>query len=137
MKDIFITSQETQHSDFPWCHVETLCDEKISASEQLFAARAQFPPGEQHNFHRHPHREEIIYILEGEAEQWVGEECRKLSAGEMALIPAGVPHATRNCGDQSLLILAILSPLDSPGEFTEDVFDEEPWRTLLPPIAYE
>ena len=57
-------------------------------------------------------------------------------AGEMAHIPKGTPHATFNPGPATLKFLAILSPVDAPGEFTVDVFDEEPWRTLRPPIPY-
>ena len=73
---------------------------------------------------------EIIYVVEGCAEQWVGKEKRLLNLGEMALIPANTPHATFNPGPATLAFLAILSPVEAPGEFTVDVFEEEPWRTI-------
>lgn len=124
------------HVDQPWCHVERLSDPQTVAPEHLLLVRATMPAGEAHNFHRHPGREEIIYVLDGLAEQWVGREKRILNPGEMAYIPRDVPHATFNAGTLSLQFLAILSPVEAEGPFTVDVFDEEPWVTLRPPISY-
>lgn len=132
----FITDADVEHGDFPWCHVEWMSNPALTGAQQLLLVRATFPPGEQHNYHLHPGREEIIYVLEGEAEQWVGSDRQILTAGGMAHIPAGTPHATRNAGTQPLKFLAILSPVEDAAAFTIDVYNEEPWRTLLPPIAY-
>lgn len=132
----FVTSAEVHHGDFPWCHVEWMSNPEIVGARELLLVRATFPPLEAHQFHRHPAREEIIYVLEGQAEQWVGADKRLLCAGEMAHIPAGTPHMTFNPGPAELKFLAILSPVEAPGAFTVDVFNEEPWRTLFPPIPY-
>ena len=48
-------------------------------------------------------------MLEGQAEQWVGEEKKLLGPGEMALIPPGMPHMTLNPGPGPLKFLAILN----------------------------
>jgi quercetin dioxygenase-like cupin family protein len=136
MTNRFITKTEVEHADFPWCHVEWMSNAALTGAQQLLLVRAEFPPGEQHNFHLHPAREEIIYVLEGTAEQWVGQEKRLLGPGEMAHIPAGLAHATKNVGSVPLKFLAILAPSDAEGDFTVDVFDEAPWCSLLPPIAY-
>jgi quercetin dioxygenase-like cupin family protein len=109
---------------------------ELVGAKELLLVRATFPPGQAHNFHKHPGREEIIYITDGCAEQWVGREKKLLSQGELAHIPKDTPHATFNAGSATLKFLAILSPVDAPGEFTLDVFDEEPWVTLRPPIRY-
>jgi quercetin dioxygenase-like cupin family protein len=136
MPNKFILAEDATHLDEPWCHVEKLCVPETTAPEHLFMVRATMPSGEAHNFHRHPGREEIIYVLEGQAEQWVGEDKQLLGPGDMALIPANVPHATFNPGETTLRFLAILSPVEAPGPFTVDVFDQEPWKTLRPPIIY-
>ena len=136
MTNRFITQTEVAHGDFPWCHVEWMSNEALTGAKELLLVRAEFPPGEQHNFHKHPFREEIIYVLEGTAEQWVGDQMRVLGSGEMAHIPANMPHATRNAGTIPLKFLAILAPSEAEGEFTIEVFNEEPWYSLLPPIAY-
>ena len=132
----FITAAEVQHGSFPWCTVEWMSNPALVGAKDLLLVRASFPAGEAHNFHRHPAREEIIYVLEGRAEQWVGREKRLLGPGEMAHIPMDTPHATYNPGPDTLKFLAILSPVDAPGEFTVDVFDAEPWLSLCPPIRY-
>ncbi len=44
--------------------------------------------------------EEILLILEGEAEVSLGDERGRLFAGEMALVPAMEPHGLRNAGEE-------------------------------------
>jgi quercetin dioxygenase-like cupin family protein len=132
----FILAENAIHLDELWCHVEKLCGPETTAPEHLLLVRATMPPGQAHNLHRHPGREEIIYVLEGQAEQWVAREKRLLGPGDLALIPRNVPHGTFNVGQGTLKFLAILSPVEAPGPFTVDVFDEEPWKTLRPPVPY-
>jgi quercetin dioxygenase-like cupin family protein len=53
--------------------------------------------------------EEILLILEGEAEVSLGDERGRLSAGEMALVPAMVPHGLRNVGDETVRVVGFFS----------------------------
>jgi quercetin dioxygenase-like cupin family protein len=53
--------------------------------------------------------EEILLILEGEAEATVGDEQGRVSAGDMALVPAMVPHALRNVGDETVRVVGFFS----------------------------
>ena len=53
--------------------------------------------------------EEILLILQGEAEVSLGDERGRLSAGEMALVPAMVPHALRNVGDETVRVAGFFS----------------------------
>ena len=81
--------------------------------------------------------EEIIYVISGTAEQWVDEEKAVLGPGEMAHIPKDVVHGTYNAGEDDLVFLAILSPAEFEGPALVDVFEEEPWRSLRPPMYFE
>ncbi len=126
----FVTAADVQVEQQPWCRCEWLCRPDLVPSERLLLVRAIMPAGKAHRFHRHPGSEEIIYILEGQALQWVGEERRLLGPGDMAHIPRDVVHATHNAGQTELRFLAILSPADPAGPGLVDMFDEEPWRTL-------
>ena len=92
--------------------------------------RAHMDPGEDHPFHQHPTREEIIYILSGTAEQWVGREKKILRAGEMAFIPMGEVHGTYNPFTEPLVFLAILSPANAPEPSIVDVSTQSPWKEL-------
>ena len=53
--------------------------------------------------------EEILLILEGEAEVSLGDERGRLSAGEMALVPAMVPHGLRNVGEETVRVVGFFS----------------------------
>jgi quercetin dioxygenase-like cupin family protein len=103
----FIQIEDATREINPWTHNEWLCRPDLVNAEKLLLVRANMAPGHCHPFHYHPHREEIIYVLYGRAEQWVGEEKRILSAGEMAHIPAGTIHGTYNPHHEPLVFLAI------------------------------
>lgn len=97
---------------------------------ELLLVRATMELGRSHPFHHHPHREEIIYVLSGRAEQWCGETFRVLSPGDMVLIPKGEVHGTYNPFPEPLVFLAILSPAEAEGPDTVDVCSEAPWADL-------
>ena len=118
-----------------WTNNEWLCRPDIVAADKLMLVRANMDPMHCHPFHFHPHREEIIYVLYGRAEQWVGQERRILSAGEMAHITPGTIHATYNPHMEPLVFLAILSPAKLPADMAGDpdpvdVSSHEPWASL-------
>ena len=100
-------------------------------AERIMTVEGTFFPGKGHDFHRHPNQEEVIYVLEGELEQWVEHERRLLHHGDAVVIGAGVVHASFNVGDEPAKILAILSPcVGDAGYEVEEVASEEPWRSL-------
>ncbi len=97
---------------------------------ELLMVRATMAPGDSHPFHHHPTREEIIYIVNGQAEQWCGREKRILKPGEMVLIPKGEVHGTYNPFREPVVFLAILSPANAAEPSVVDVSSEEPWKSL-------
>ncbi|MDB6037947.1 MAG: Thermophilic glucose-6-phosphate isomerase, partial [Verrucomicrobiales bacterium] len=86
--------------------------------------------GMSHPFHAHPTREEIIYVISGQAEQWVGQDYRILKAGEMAFIPKGEVHGTYNPFSEMLVFLAILAPANAAEPDMVDRSGEEPWASI-------
>lgn len=118
-----------------WTNNEWLCRPDLVAAEKLLLVRANMDPMYCHPFHHHPHREEIIYVVYGRAEQWVGEEKRILGPGEIAHIPPGTVHATYNPHAEPLVFLAMLSPAKLPQDLAAapdpcDVSAQEPWASL-------
>jgi quercetin dioxygenase-like cupin family protein len=126
----FVTAEEQVDHLSPWTLEEWLCRSDIVNNQHLMLVRANMEPGRDHPFHSHPTREEIIYIISGRAEQWVGKEKRILKAGEMAFIPMGEVHGTYNPFDEKLVFLAILSPSDAPEPGLVDMSAQEPWASL-------
>lgn len=130
MKNRFVTTAEALKEDYKGRTNYWMCRPEVCEAKDLQVCRAVLPAGEGHNFHTHPELEEVIYVLEGEVEQWVEQEKRILKPGEVAHIPAGMVHATFNPTGQDAVILAILSPAVYAGPFAVDVSGEAPWNTL-------
>ena len=53
--------------------------------------------------------EEILLVLNGTAEVSLGDEQGQISAGEMAVVPAMVPHGVRNVGDETARFVGFFS----------------------------
>ncbi len=126
----FVTAAEKVDFSSPWTLEEWLCRSDVVPNQELLMVRANMEPFRSHPFHTHPTREEIIYILSGRAEQWIGRESRVLGPGEMVLIPKGEVHGTYNPFKERLVFLAILSPANAPEPAIVDVSTEEPWRSM-------
>jgi quercetin dioxygenase-like cupin family protein len=134
----FVTAADAVQVQSPWTLEEWLCRSDVVKNEHLLLVRANMDPHRSHPFHKHPTREEIIYILSGQAEQWAGRDHRILKPGEMVFIPMGEIHGTYNPFDEKLVFLAILSPAHAPDPPIVDVSTEEPWASLrkgFPPVT--
>ena len=59
------------------------------------------PPGGGPRLHKHPY-EEIFVTLEGEATFTLGDDTIEVSAGQIVVAPAGVPHKFVNSGSGTL-----------------------------------
>lgn len=129
-KSPFITEAEAIKEDFKGRTNYWMCHRDITDAKDIQVCRAVLPPGEGHNFHHHPHNEEVIYVIQGQVEQWVEEKKQVLNVGEVAHIPAGVVHATFNAGEGDAVILAILAPASLTEPFAVDVADQEPWASI-------
>jgi quercetin dioxygenase-like cupin family protein len=65
--------------------------------------------------------EEILYLISGEAEVEVGEERARLAAGELAVVPALVPHGLANVGEDTLKVIGFFSGSEVVSTFDEPV----------------
>ena len=130
----FVSTPDVVIEELPWGPHEWLVREDITESEHLMCVRVTMPPGQAHQFHRHPHMEEMLYYVSGRAEQWVGEERRILRHGDVAHVPMDTVHGTYNVFDEPVVFLAILSPARFDGPALIDVSKEEPWCSLKTPF---
>jgi quercetin dioxygenase-like cupin family protein len=133
----FVTADKARVEYAPWGKHWWLSQTGLTDTGQLTLVRVTMYPGAGHQFHYHPELEEIIYIVDGIAEQWVDREKRRLKAGEIAFIPKMIVHAIHNPTKKPMTFLAILSPATSKGPFLVDCYNDEPWRSLRKPFAYE
>lgn len=127
----FVMSSEVTREELDWGGMAWLSSPSVTGSSHLTVVDASFAVGQGHEFHRHPKQEEMIVVISGVAEQWIGEEKRILRAGDAAHIDPNVVHASFNIGDGELKILAILGPcVSESGYEIEEVENEEPWCNL-------
>jgi mannose-6-phosphate isomerase-like protein (cupin superfamily) len=59
------------------------------------------PPGRGPSLHKHGY-DEVFITLEGEATVIAGDEERVVGPGDIAIVPAGVPHRFVNSGEGPL-----------------------------------
>ena len=133
----FVATGDFEVEELPWGPHDWLCRPGFVDADNLLLVRVHMPAGKAHQFHHHPAMEEIIFVLEGEAEQWVEEESQILRAGDLAHIPMGVVHGTYNNSTEVLRFLAILGPARFEGPALVDVCQEEPWCSLKTPVQYD
>lgn len=127
----FTDSSEALCEQVPWGTLAWFSSPDSTGTKNLVVVEVRFDPDSGHNFHRHPSQEEVIYVVEGEIEQWVGTEKRTLGAGGSAFIGKNEVHASFNVSDRVARILAILGPsIGQDGYELVDVAGEEPWVSM-------
>jgi len=127
----FISSTEVKREELEWGSLAWFSSPDASNAKDLVVLEVTLSPGGGHNFHKHPNQEEIIYVIEGEIEQWIDREKRILRSGDCAFIGADVVHASFNVSDRNSKLLAILGPcVGSEGYELVNVAQQEPWVSL-------
>lgn len=63
--------------------------------------------------------EEVLYVVSGEAEAEIGDERGRIAAGDLAVIPAMVPHGLVNVGDQTVKVVGFFSESEIISTFDE------------------
>ena len=127
----FVSSAEVRREELSWGSLAWFSSPTVSSAKDLVVLEVTLNSGGGHNFHRHPNQEEVIYLLDGEIEQWIDREKRQLRAGDSALIGVDVVHASFNISSRQAKLLAILGPCVGPeGYELVDVAGQEPWVSL-------
>ena len=73
-------------------------------------AEAVVPAGARTLLHRHRESEELYHVTSGEGLLTLGDEKLKVSPGDTALIPPGMPHRIESFGPGPLRFLCCCSP---------------------------
>ena len=66
-----------------------------SGADQLSVIEQRAPHGASPLLHLHRAQDEIFYVLEGEFRLRVGDQEKRLKAGDIVLVPKGTPHTFR------------------------------------------
>lgn len=127
----FVSASEVLRQEVDWGALAWFSGPAQSGSKNLVVLEVTLNPGCGHNFHKHPQQDELIYVMEGQIEQWIDRNRRVLEPGDSAYIGAGVVHASFNLGKEPAKLVAILGPSVGPeGYELIDMSAESPWASL-------
>ncbi len=131
MNGIFVPSSAAERETLDWGSLAWVSRPQSTEAEKLTVIEVTLNPGGGHNFHKHPDQEEVIYVLEGEVEQWLEQEPRQLRPGDSVFIKADIVHASFNKSSTPAKLLAILGPCVGDGGYVSvEMGDQEPWVSL-------
>lgn len=128
----FRMANEIPKDDVDWVTRRWVSHPASTGAKQLTVVDATLATGQSHGFHKHPDQEEVIVVIAGQVEQWIGKEMRILGFGDGAFVPPGTVHASFNVGQGAAKLLAIFGPCVGEGFSTIEVAGEAPWKDLRP-----
>jgi quercetin dioxygenase-like cupin family protein len=89
--------------------------------EQVLLCRVRYEPGALVPRHAHAQTEQVMFVLEGELEMSVGEETRKLGAGDVVVVNRGVEHELRSESGCAFFEALSPVPLDHVADREQDL----------------
>jgi len=108
-----VTPDEVETLTLPWGVFQWLNAPDVTGTSKMATGVGTIAPGQGHDRHNHPGEiEEILYFMEGEAEQMVEHpdgtiEVKTVRGGDLVSLPAGAYHSTMNKGKDTVKFLAI------------------------------
>jgi len=79
-------------------------------SDRILVGTNAFEPGQEHALHAHAGMDKVYHVVEGSGRFLLEDRELPMTAGDLLVAPADVPHGIRNDSDARLVVLAILSP---------------------------
>jgi quercetin dioxygenase-like cupin family protein len=77
--------------------------ETVGATKTAFGI-TYFPPGAKHELHRHPHAEEVEYLVSGSGIAYVDDDSIELGPGEAVFVPKNAYHGFENTSDGDVVM---------------------------------
>ena len=87
----------------------------IFESSRVLVGLNAFEPGQEHALHAHAGQDKAYLVTRGSGVFLVDGGELPMSAGDLLVAPAGIPHGVRNTGSERLLVVAVLAPAPRRG----------------------
>jgi quercetin dioxygenase-like cupin family protein len=102
-----VPSSNSHREDEGWINmaVQWVITRASGGSEQTVFGVTTFPPNARHDIHRHPHAEEIEYLVEGEGLARIGDVDVRMEPGDVVVAHQGEAHGFRNTSDTQRAVL--------------------------------
>ncbi|MDQ3614337.1 MAG: cupin domain-containing protein [Chloroflexota bacterium] len=114
---------ESDAVSLSWGRLVWLIGEKETPGAEQTLGVVTIEPGKRNPLHFHPNCEELLYVMEGEADHKLGDEMFHITTGDVIRIPQGVPHWAQAKGETPLVALISFSAADRKTENLEDTGD--------------
>lgn len=101
----------------PWGTLAWHVSRAQGNSQVMTFGRATIRAGMSNPRHRHPNCDEILHVVSGSIEHWLGEESFILQAGDTMSIPAGMWHRARALDGSDAVMVIAFSSADRETEF--------------------
>ncbi|GAA5103564.1 hypothetical protein GCM10023319_71540 [Nocardia iowensis] len=96
---------------FDWGSIKWLVTPDIINGASSTLGEVVINPNKGHDRHDHPDSDEILYVVDGEGRQTVGDSDEfAIKAGDAVWIPRGTLHSTYNTGWRPLRLVATYTP---------------------------
>jgi mannose-6-phosphate isomerase-like protein (cupin superfamily) len=93
-----------------WKTVRKGVDRKAFTGDGVTLALHRLIPGQHESFpHKHVN-EQVIYIMDGVVDCYIGDECVRLGPGGLAVVPPNVMHSLKVIGDKPVMNLDVFTP---------------------------
>ncbi|MBX7210694.1 MAG: cupin domain-containing protein [Verrucomicrobiaceae bacterium] len=115
-----VKGSEPEVLEMPWGTLTWHVSRALGNSAVMTFGRATIRPGMKNPRHRHPNCDEILHVITGSIEHWLGEESFILQAGDTISIPAGVWHQARALGEAEAVMAICFSSADRETEIDEE-----------------
>lgn len=90
-------------ADYDNIHVQKLDDDPLTTTFMIWVK-------ETVKEHYHAEHTEVVYVLEGTGLMTLGEEEKKITAGDYVFIPKGTHHSVQVIGDIPMKVMSVQTP---------------------------
>lgn len=95
----------------------------ITSSPEATIVAWYIQPQQEIPAHQHPHGQDTWTILAGSGEYYLDRDgtTRSIQMGDVVIAPTGSIHGVFNNGDEALIFISVVSPLDAGYELVEGI----------------
>ncbi len=114
-----IGKDEGTKQEFPWGEIRWIWNSQMDKDAEQTLGHVEIHPGVKNTLHGHPNCEELLYVLTGECDHWIGDENHRLKPGMTVVIPRGSEHYAEVTSAEPLRALIFYSSPDRETDVKE------------------
>src|SRR5690242_2140385 len=93
-----VDSAHEDRLEFDWGAIQWLVTGRQIVDSRMTFGLSEIRPGQGNPAHYHPNCDEVLYLLDGEVDHWLGDDVYHLQPGMAIHIPTGLVHHALNRG---------------------------------------